>query len=157
MAQRHPCSVHRRLGYSGKWQVDRCEGTGGSLSRLADAQFETAARRLEQAVLCSFWRQPGSDSESGTPSAWLLEPGIRALEVVCRCPPAVAARRFLQRSRHASHQDAVWTTSSLIAQAEQGQSALPLGVGVSISHDTGGDLDCVDLLRRVRAWVATVA
>ena len=125
-----------------------------SLSRKADALFESAARELEQAVLCSFWRHPDSESESGTPSAWLRRQEIRVLEVVCWCPPHVAAERFLRRSRHAGHQDAVWTEPALIAESEQVQSHLPLGLGQSFLYHTRDHLDLGELFRAARSWAA---
>ena len=124
------------------------------LSRQADTAFEAAARRLDRAVLTSFWRPPGSRSESGTPSEWLREHDIRVLEVVCRCSPELAARRFLERSRHDGHQDRAWTEAALVAQGEQVQSCLPLGLGEHFTLRTDGPVELGDLLRTARTWAA---
>jgi hypothetical protein len=125
------------------------------LSRRADAAFETAARRLERAVLTSFWRPPGARSESGTPTEWLLDPACRVLEVVCSCSPDRAAKRFLGRSRHAGHHDGVWTEDALIAQGERASSRLPLGLGPHLAVRTDGSVELEEeVLEVARAWAA---
>lgn len=122
------------------------------LSRQADARFEIAARALDRAVLCSFWRHPEIESDSGTPSAWLLGEDIRVLEVVCWCSPRIAARRFLERSRHVGHQDAVWDEDGLVEQAERVEGLLPLGLGRYLGLRMDGPLEMDALLEAVRRW-----
>jgi predicted kinase len=124
------------------------------LSRRADRAFESAARERDRAVLTSFWRPPGARSESGTPVEWLLEERFRVLEVVCRCSPVVAARRFLRRSRHVGHHDDAWTEAALVAQGEQVQARLPLGLGAHFVQPTDGEIELCELRAAARAWAA---
>lgn len=73
-------------------------------SREADVDFEDEARKLDSAIVVSYWRRPHDQSDSGTPSEWLLELD-NLIEVACYCKPDVAVQRFTSRVRHAGHLD----------------------------------------------------
>ncbi len=120
------------------------------LSRASDRVLEAIAGRCSRAVLCSFWRHPLADTTSGTPSAWLRAPAIRAVEVFCNCRPELAATRFLERTRHAGHLDSAASHASLVAQSRELLRALPLGVGSTLEVDTNGSVDTDRLAERVR-------
>lgn len=88
------------------------------LSRLADEQFRAAALATPAAVLASWWRHPLSTTESGTPIEWLTQPSVKAVEVHCRCPAAIAVARFTARRRHPGHGDAKRRSGELLAAWE---------------------------------------
>jgi len=96
------------------------------LSRRADTELKTQALLLQSAVLSSWWRHPKAVRESGTPVQWLKEDGIKFVEVFCKCPAAVAARRFESRQRHAGHLDTQRTREQLLEQLVEAETLGPL-------------------------------
>ncbi|MAG34483.1 MAG: hypothetical protein CL908_26730 [Deltaproteobacteria bacterium] len=126
------------------------EETRHRLSRAADQDFESKALSCTGAVLDSFWRHPSADTQSGTPSGWLAAPEIHSVEVLCGCPPELAAARFLRRTSHSGHLDSAWGHASLIAQSQDLMHMLPLGVGALIEVDTAGAVDLKQLAARVK-------
>ena len=120
------------------------------LSRAADRVFESVARSCSKAILTSLWRHPSADATSGTPSGWLRDSNIRTVEVFCRCLPELAAKRFLERSRHEGHCDSAWSHATLVARARELATVLPLGVGTTIEVDTTDSIDTDMLAERVR-------
>jgi hypothetical protein len=126
------------------------EETRHRLSRAADQKFQAKALSCTKAVLDSFWRHPSADTRSGTPSGWLIAPEVHSVEVLCRCPPELAATRFLKRTRHVGHLDSAWTHASLVAQSQALLHRLPLGVGALIEVDTTDTFDPKQLATRVR-------
>ncbi len=125
------------------------EETRHRLSRAADRDFESKALSCTRAVLDSFWRHPSADTQSGTPSGWLTGPEAHCVEVLCECPPELAATRFLKRTRHVGHLDSRWNRASLVAQSRNLMHRLPLGVGVLIKVDTTGTIDLDQLADQV--------
>lgn len=108
------------------------------LSRQADAELQHAAMRLQGAVVTSWWRHPRSTSDSGTPVEWLS--ALRTVvEVYCRCSPVVAASRFLARSRHPGHLDALRRPAELLETFKRQESLGRLGLQRCIVVDTEAD------------------
>lgn len=103
---------------------------------MADRDFQAKALNCKRAVLDSFWRHPSADTQSGTPSAWLIASEIHTVEVFCERPPELAAARFLERTRHAGHLDCVWNQASLVAQSRKFLWLLPLDVGALYRSET---------------------
>lgn len=127
------------------------EASRRQLSRQADAELQHAAMRLQGAVVTSWWRHPSSTSDSGTPVAWLSSLAT-VVEVYCRCSAAVAASRFLARSRHPGHLDALRTHAELVETFRRQESLGPLGLQRCVVVDTEGDAQP----RRVGQVVAQV-
>ncbi len=126
------------------------EETRHRLSRAADEEFESKALSCTRAVLDSFWRHPSADTQSGTPSGWLTAPEVHSVEVLCGCPPELAATRFLRRTRHVGHLDSAWNHASLVAQSRKLMHRLPLGGGALIEVDTTDTVDLKQLAAQVR-------
>lgn len=121
------------------------------LSRLADEALQQAAAASDGAILVSWWRRPGSTGPSGTPTEWLTELGP-LVELYCRCPPEVAAQRFLGRVRHSGHGDADRgdlgaVTERFARLAEAG----PLEIGPVIDVDTSIEVDPLRVARSLAA------
>lgn len=127
------------------------EGIRHRLSRAADKDFQSLALNCATAVLDSFWRHPSADTQSGTPSNWLETPEIHAVEILCKCAPELAARRFLRRSRHPGHLDTEWSHASLLKQSHKLNLELPLGVGTLIEVDTTHPVAMEHLATTVRS------
>jgi len=125
-----------------------------ALSRRADAEFERLALQLPIAALSSWWRHPASTRASGTPTAWLQQPGFVLVELHCKCSPALAAQRFLARQRHASHLDHLRNSEDLLVQFSEADALGPLFPESAIEVNTSRALDAVsmqELLRQVQA------
>jgi len=134
------------------FERDGCEdrATRRKLSRLADREFEQAARRASNAVLDSFWRPPPLvEANSGTPSDWIRAGGFTVVEVYVRCSPELAAKRFLDRARHPGHQDERWSYEALLAQAVKLNDAFPLGLGALVEVGGAETEDTQGLVARV--------
>lgn len=102
------------------------------LSRASDALMEKVAGASSGAVLSSFWRRESLSATSGTPTNWLRHlPGT--VEVLCDCPPRIAAERFHARLRHPGHHDSSKSVADSLWRYEQLAATLPLGVGPLVS------------------------
>lgn len=119
------------------------------LSRQADVAFMERASLLPEAVLVSFWRRPELSTTSGTPTEWLAE-WSEAIELWCRCEPAVAAHRFLTRRRHPGHGDDRRSRDDVRHQFELLDRLGPLGVGRLVSVDTMGEVVVDEVAVKVR-------
>src|SRR3546814_6609069 len=62
-------------------------------------------------------------------------------EVHCRCPPVVAAARFIVRRRDSGHGDAARGEADLVEQFEAQARLGPLGIGRTIVVDTEQTVD----------------
>ncbi len=64
------------------------------LSRSADEVLQRLVKRIDKAIITSWWRHPELGGESGTPIEWLssLDGGI--IEVHCICSPQIAENAF---------------------------------------------------------------
>jgi len=121
------------------------------LSRAADVDFRTRAEGSDGAVLTSWWRHPQSPDDSGTPTDWLARLDGPKVEVYCRCAPALAARRFVERRRHPGHGDGRWSFEELVPRFARQAALGPLGVGLLVEADTGSPIDGKELARQVGA------
>ena len=124
------------------------------LSRSSDRVLELVASRCPRAVLCSFWRRPGTEAHAGTPTEWLATPGVRVLELVCRCPTDLSVSRFLRRERHPGHHDYRHSPESLASQATEISARLPLGLGPYIEVDTSSRVDLSAVVQAIERWAA---
>ena len=124
-----------------------------TFSRAADQEFRSQAERSSGAIMTSWWKHPLSSADSGTPIEWLASlPGCR-VEVHCRCSPAVAARRFLERRRHPGHLDNRWSYPELLTRFTQDASFGPLGIGYLVVVQTDGEIEFGPLLRAIdQGW-----
>lgn len=117
------------------------EAWRSSLSREADRVLRDDALAANGALLVSHWRVPGMSSESGTPTEWLRDLRARLVHLHCVCDPDVAARRFLNRTRHPGHLDASRSPGE-IAASIHAVAALPMpDLGRRIDVDTMGAAD----------------
>lgn len=110
------------------------------LSRQADVHLERDARERDAALTISFWRRAELSATSGTPTDWLASLGMLT-EVHCRCPPVVAAARFIVRRRDSGHGDAARSEADLVEQFEAQARLGPLGIGRTIVVDTEQTVD----------------
>jgi len=120
-----------------------------TFSRAADQEFRSRAERSSGAIITSWWKHPLSSSDSGTPIEWLASLRGSRVEVYCRCSPAVAAKRFLERRRHPGHLDSQWSYAELLARFTQDASLGPLGVGYLVVVQTDGEIEFGPLLRAI--------
>jgi hypothetical protein len=119
------------------------------LSRQADVAFQQAVESSSGAVAASWWQHPRSASDSGTPIEWLARLPGELIEAHCRCSPALAASRFLERRRHPGHLDERWSLAELIAQFERHAALGSLGLGRVVDVDTEGPVDADSVLRQM--------
>lgn len=125
------------------------------LSRASDRVLQDVASTSQGAVLASFWRRESLSRTSGTPTDWLLRLSDAAVvEVLCECPPRLAAERFATRLRHPGHFDDRKTVAELVAQFEQLAAAGPLGIGPLLQVSTTTSVDVEGLARDVRRSAA---
>lgn len=124
--------------------------TRQQLSRLGDVHFQAAASACHRVVLVSHWRPVGVAGDSGTPSDWLLQSFASRVELHCHCPPAVAARRFTQRSRHAGHRDSDQSAEDVLPWLMRFSSWYPLGVGPSVTVQSAQQVEIQPLLEQLR-------
>lgn len=121
-------------------------------SRIADKQFEEAARAAGNVILVSHWQGPDEHRESGTPSAWLRE-FESVIEIVCQCPVATAVQRFKNRNRHPGHGDNRSDPSLLLSWFEEDSLRGPLDLGPVIKVDTEALVDIKALAMKVRKFI----
>ncbi len=125
------------------------------LSRASDRVLSDLARTSQGAVLSSFWRRESLSETSGTPTEWLREVrDASVVEVLCECPPGLAAARYAARQRHPGHFDERKTAAELVGQFEQLAAAGPLSIGVLLRVDTTKQVDVEGLARAVRESAA---
>jgi predicted kinase len=124
----------------------------GRLSRASDAVMESLADASTGAVLTSHWRREELSAVSGTPTAWLRDqPAGTVVEVYCDCPPALAAQRFVERTRHPGHVDGDRTAEDLRAQFEPLAALGPWQLGALVRVDTTRPVDAAALAHVVRS------
>lgn len=124
-----------------------------TLSRRADAQFEHQALLLPNVVLSSWWKHPSSNRDSGTSTVWLRSTKVALLELHCKCSPAIAVKRFLERKRHIGHLDHLRRSDDLLTQFIETGALGPLfpesAMTVDTSHPLGAD-ELSMLIRRIQ-------
>lgn len=121
------------------------------LSRAADTVLRRLAERSAGAVLASFWRHPRAAGPSGTPTAWLSELSPGLVELYCVCSPAVAADRFLVRTRHAGHLDREKRRDEVLASFVDLAAHGPLALAPVVRADTERQIDLDGVLAQVRS------
>lgn len=131
------------------------KGTGDAarrrtLSRESDAILQSDAMRAAGAVLVSFRHLQGMAPDSGTPVAWLHGPSRQVVHLHCTCDVTVAARRFLQRRRHAGHLDHTVSESDVLTSFRQLALLPVLEIGPRLVVDTSGDVDVAAVVRDIR-------
>jgi len=127
----------------------------GGLSRASDRVLQGVASTSRGAVLSSFWRRESLSQTSGTPTYWLRQlPDAVLVEVLCECPPRLAAERYAARKRHPGHFDDHKPAAELVWQFEQLAAAGPLGLGPLLRVDTRAEVDVEGLAQAVRRSAA---
>lgn len=124
------------------------------LSRKSDDLLREAARREQRAVIVSFWHVSGMPDDSGTPTEWLAASADRIVGVQCACDPAVAARRFAQRTRHPGHGDSVRGVDQLTAEfAALAKLAAPVDDAIVVDTERRVDIAALTttILSRLRS------
>lgn len=111
------------------------------LSQAADLRLQQQAAKQPAAVLVSWWRHPRSTGDSGTPIAWLASLPAPPVEIHCRCSPAIAAQRFVSRTRHPGHLDKRWTYADLLATFSEQAQLGPLRIGPLLEVNTEQAID----------------
>lgn len=124
------------------------------LSQAADRGLQQQAAKLPAAVLVSWWRHPRSTGDSGTPIAWLTSLPALPVEIHCRCSPAIAAQRFVSRTRHPGHLDQRWSRADLFATFSEQALLGPLRIGPLLEVNTEQAIDFDALLAALAAGPA---
>ena len=136
-------------------------GTGGAewrraLSRESDLLLHKEASEAEGAVLVSFWRLPGMIAGSGTPTDWLTRLSDRIVNVVCLCPPELAAERFFRRTRHPGHLDSQTSKEDVLSRIQAVARFGRLKLGTDIEVDTSTEVvDVAALAETIRIVTRT--
>jgi glucokinase len=121
-----------------------------SLSRESDRILHAEATASNGAVLVSHWRSPGMAPDSGTPTNWLAELSACVVNVHCHCSPELAARRFIERKRHAGHLDADRSNAELLCTIGSVAALGRLDIGPRVDVDTSRQTDLDAVLCEVR-------
>ena len=140
-------------------QLFESRGTGDAdwrraLSRDSDLLLCDAAAASSGAVLVSFWRQSGMPPGSGTPTDWVSPLSRLVVHVHCRCSAELAAKRFVERTRHVGHLDASGTFPDVLARLEALAQLAPLDFGPRVDVDTAVDPDIPSLVADINAAFA---
>lgn len=114
------------------------------LSRKSDVRFEECAKAQSSAVLVSFWRPTDRKVCYGTPTTWVADLQSNVVELHCKCEPAIAQKRFVERKRHAGHNDAS-RYDTVARQFDELSSLGPLGVCPVVTIETS-DLTSIDVV-----------
>ncbi|MDJ0790994.1 MAG: AAA family ATPase [Acidimicrobiia bacterium] len=118
------------------------------LSRQADHTMRKRLEVVPSACLVSHWQRPELSTSSGTPTGWVASlPDL--VEVYCACSPVTAARRFLERTRHAGHGDHLRDPDLVIEQLHALAALGPLGIGKTVVVDTEGEFDVIGAVKAV--------
>jgi hypothetical protein len=120
------------------------------LSRESDVMLEREAVASNGAILTSLWRVPGMAADSGTPTHWLQGLSNLVVTVQCVCSPEIAAKRFLQRKRHAGHLDDHATYADVLASLQALATLDALDVGPRLDVDTSGHVSIDNLVREIQ-------
>ncbi len=107
-----------------------------ALSGESDSILQNEATASDGAVLVSHWRLPGMPLNSGTPTSWLTKLSDRVVNVHCECSAEVAAERFIQRKRHARHQDGEKLPSEILVSIRAVARLGRLDIGPRVDVDT---------------------
>ncbi len=122
-----------------------------ALSRESDEILRRQATSSRGAILVSFWRIPGMSEDSGTPSSWLQALSDQLVNVHCRCDPAVAARRFVQRDRHPGHLDPGGSYDEILASFSKLSCLASIEIGNDVFVDTTCEPDLLAVVLEIRS------
>ena len=122
-----------------------------ALSRESDSIFQAEALASGGAVLVSHWHLPGMPEDSGTPTGWLRE--LNAVQIHCVCDSEVAARRFVERTRHAGHRDGSRSYVEILESICAVASCGPLNLGRRVDVDTSQRLDLERLIPEIHSLI----
>jgi hypothetical protein len=114
------------------------------LSRKSDETLATEAISLGAGTLVSFWRPTMVNVSYGTATDWLSDLRTPIVELFCRCDPSIARERFVSRTRHSGHNDAL-RLNGLARQFHELAQLGPLGIWPVFTIDTS-DLNDVATL-----------
>jgi hypothetical protein len=120
------------------------------LSRESDVILEREANASTGAILTSLWRVPGMAADSGTPTHWLQDLSNLIVNVHCVCSPATAAKRFLERKRHAGHLDGHAMYSDVLASLQELAALGALDIGPRLDVDTSVPVSIDNIVREIR-------
>lgn len=121
------------------------------LSRVADDHFIEQASKSDVAVLVSHWKPNRGPQDTGTPTDWIPDAFSELVEVHCHCPPHVAAKRFVERSRHPSHLDSLRTAQDVQWQMLALAGGYPLDAGIAITVNTEASYNFGQLIEQIEA------
>jgi glucokinase len=121
-----------------------------TLSRDSDARLQAEAEASNGAVLVSLWRVPGMPADSGTAIEWVTQLSKQIVNVHCDCPPEIAARRFLRRTRHVGHLDGTRSEADVLQSLRVLASLAPLDLGLRVVVSTSHEPNVDDVIRNVR-------
>jgi hypothetical protein len=117
----------------------------GRLSRASDEVLFTLAAQAGRAVLDNWWHHDSAPAR-------LRRLGGRLIEVFCDCDPALAAQRFLARTRHPGHLDPQLSADQVAARVAAIRATYPgalrLG-GPLVVADTHASIDAALLAKQV--------
>ncbi|WP_381553894.1 AAA family ATPase [Streptomyces eurythermus] len=121
------------------------------LSRAGDDILLTIAARTGHAVLDNWWHHDTAPER-------LRRLDARLIEIFCDCDPALAAERFLQRTRHPGHLDPRLTPGQVAERVATIRATYPgplrLG-GPLLTVDTSRSLDITAVVEEVRGLLDT--
>jgi hypothetical protein len=122
------------------------------LSRESDVILEREAVASNGAILTSLWRVPGMAADSGTSTHWLQGLSDLVVHVQCVCAPEIAAKRYLERKRHAGHLDGHATYSGILTSLQALAALGALDVGPRIDVDTSDSAASTTWFTRFAAY-----
>lgn len=123
------------------------------LSRASDEILQRLARDSSGAVLTSFWRNPKTSGNSGTPTDWIASLSQSIVEVYCVCDPQIAAARFVNRVRHPGHLDSAKRVEDIVSSFEALAGLGPLGIGQLLKVDTSIDVDIDAVVSEIKSFL----
>jgi hypothetical protein len=89
-------------------------------------------------------------ADSGTPTHWLRDLSNLVVNVQCVCSPETAAKRFLERKRHAGHLDGDATYANVLASLQALAALDALELGPRLDVDTSGHVSIDNLVREIQ-------
>ncbi len=123
------------------------------LSKLSNVAFQTAATKLNQAVLVSHWRPVSGPQNTGTVPDFVEEHFNKVIEVHCSCNPETAVARFRSRTRHPGHLDKLRSRKDIQKQIQSMSNGYPLGIGQQLSVSTEGHVNYPELFAKLRTEI----
>jgi predicted kinase len=122
------------------------------LSRESDAILKREALASNGgAVLTSLWRAPAMAADSGTPTHWLQDLSTPVVGVQCVCSPETAAKRFMERKRHAGHLDGHATYAEVLASLQALAAFGAVDVRPRIEVDTSASVSIDNVVGEIRS------